>query len=216
MELISKRQLELYKFATKDKARVALQSIKFYGDRAIASDGHKLVNYTNTNRLQAGDFPVQFKDKFEGPVMIKAFDAKQQLKFIPKRKDCSGIPILMNYLGIGTEGSKINFHRVGWGNGKIDPNCYQVESNQGAFPDWEQVLLEAERPDRITVRLDPLYLKEICEFIAKGQGNDGSIDIEVCRDSPDKHPVIIRASEERGEITALIMPIRPPKNRAND
>lgn len=206
-KLITKRQLQLYKYASKDETRTGLTVIHFDGDKASVTDGHKLIQCTSTKPFDPGEYPetniLHAPDK---SFSINKDDAQTALGFLPKKCD---IPIVQNCVAIGEDKSATH--------GAV----FQIQANipalrttfpkqKGNFPKVDKLVEDHKDKKKVKIGISARYMKEICEYILQGKrGNyNDSIILEIEVEDSDKNPIRITHDEGDHFIEAHIMPVR--------
>jgi len=207
MKLLHKRQLELHKLASKDHATKALTAVHFNGDNtATVTDGHKLVQVHVKNPLPVDDFPARTKHKqlIEKEHLIPADGCKTALSFIDKK---AAMPIIRDYVLIAQNKQK---NRIDLQGDFSKQQTISLLDNR--FPNYKAVITNQDNRKKTAVGMDPVYLKEICEFIIKGQKDQRqkNIVIEFCNNKTTEFPITIKAETDNGDcdIKAIVMPLR--------
>jgi len=202
-KLITRRQLQLGKYASRDKTRTGMRAIEFNGEVATVVDGHKLIQCKNLKPHHPNDFPKSdIRTKLKEPFSLKMEDAETCLGFLPKK--CNA-PIIKNCVAVGCDaGTKIkvsaDIPAKGTGFSKVEI----------PFPCHKKLFEEQSGREKASVMISAKYLKEVCEYILNGKGrfeNDGII-LEICKNGSQENPITMTCRQDDYEIKALIMPMR--------
>ncbi len=86
-----------------------------------------------------------------------------------------------------------------------EPQNATIQTLENRFPDTDAVIPKKSAA-KASVKLNPTYLKTLCEIAEKalGCGEDSFIELSL---TDDAHPVLLTAEAEGRTLTACIMPI---------
>lgn len=155
--LLTKAELDLHKFASKDASRYTLQALCVNSEVTVVTDGHILAS-VNHDGLKDKDFPVipglVPKEFPKGQSMLIPIEAAAQAaKAIPKK---TTIPVLTR-AALG-EDRKLYVtdlaSSASYGDGQPFP---------GQFPNWEMIIPK-EKPV-FQVAADPTLLERIAAYL---------------------------------------------------
>ena len=184
---ITKRQLQAIKFSSPDETRHALQALHLNGNEVRATDGHKAAF------VKA---PKEIDNSGTEPFLIDADQVKQLPKMMPtKKRDL----LEWHVLEIDKETISSNLHNFSMKTQVVD----------GKFPNVDQVIpSEDDRP--IKIGLNPAYLRDICDYIAKGQSNyQPLLCIHLAENDSANNSALITATDDDGhELRFVLMPSR--------
>jgi len=197
--------------ASKRDRREAFEQIKIIGNKAIATNGHVIIEIENNTGIDIADFP-----EFDG---IKNTEDEillhtSEIEKIKKLKVKSSIPIL-NTVKIGKNDNAETAHITIPG---ID-NPTTIKSSQTErleFPDTEKVKESTNSNKKIhTSYISPCELQRILDVAKKVKSEVISLDFfEDSTQWGNKTPVAIKfeiVNETEHKITGLLMPKRHPK-----
>lgn len=215
MKLLSKRQLQLSKYVSKDESRHTLQSVHFDGNTATVTDGHKLIQSTVIEPLSADDFPVSQGglplEMPENGFMVRGKDCQKALGMMPKK----GLPVITDYISIE---KKVDQHGYSIAL-DLPVQTLNIDKVDGKFPNINAVVGENDNREKMTVALDARYLKEICEYIIQGadKGRMARLELSIVKDVTldngqtvrgANYPIEITAEQDNHKIKAIIMPVK--------
>jgi len=199
--LISKNQLKVVAFASKEETRQALNGVNIRpNDNSVeATDGHSLMRVTNKSKVQLNEFPnvKPFNDLDENK-MIPASAVNKLLKTMPSKKH--NIPIL-NYFRAGLNGNKIDFTYTDL----EDSQTLTAHITEGKYPNTDQVMPK-EKNHNIKIALDAQKMAEICKYIASVSDDSSSMMVLHIQDKD--HALLITAETENESIKGLLMPLQ--------
>lgn len=182
---ITKRQLQAIKFSSPDETRVALQSLHLKGNEVRATDGHKAAF------VRA---PKEIDNKRVKSLLIAGEQVKQLPKMMPTKKHDL---LEWHVVEIDKETISSNLHNFNM----------KTQVIEGKFPNLDQVLpSEDDRP--VKIGLNPAYLRDICDYIAKGQSNyEPQLCIHLAQNATDENSALITATDADGhELKFVLMP----------
>ena len=182
---VTKRQLESMKFSSIDETRVVLQSIQIKGNETQATNGHILSIVTAPKEISNSD---------ADPLLLNSEQAKQIAKLLKHGKNAD---IRQKSVCIENDTIKSDFHR-------FEMKADLVEGN---FPNTNQVIPpENDRPIKFCV--NPVYLRDICDYISKGQKDNYEKSVVISL--VDREHSIVLESEDRDGHTLkfILMPVR--------
>ena len=182
---ITKRQLQAIKFSSLDETRQALQALHLNGNEVRATDGHKAAF------VKA---PKEVDNTGAEPLLIDGDQVKQLIKMMPVKKND-----LMKWrlVEIDKETISSDLHNF----------SMKAQVVDGKFPNVDQVIPNPEdRP--IKIGLNPAYLRDICDYIAKGQSDyQPQLCIHLAQDDTADSSALITATDEDGhELRFILMP----------
>jgi len=196
--LLSKTELALTAFASKEESHYSLQCIAVEKDVTVATNGHYLVTVAHTSDTDEG-FP-----KREGivpaypngkPVLLSLDCANAALKALPKKE--SIVPYLANALL--AENSTLVVTNV---------NNTQTFAGhvEGTFPpNWPMVIPKGK--PKAQIALNAGYLKQIAAFFEKyGRDDVAPVRLTIYDDSTAMR--FDCRTEDGREMMAVLMPIR--------
>ena len=181
---ITKRQLQAIKFASPDETRIALQALHLNGNEVRATDGHKAAF------VKA---PKEIDNKGSESLLIDGDQVKQLPKMMPTKK----YDLLeWNVVEIDKKTISSDLHNF----------SMKTQVIEGKFPNVDQILpSEGDNPHIVGV--DPNYLRDICDYIAKGQGKHNPLMQIALKDH--EHSLLITATDTDGhELRFVLMPTR--------
>ena len=190
---VTKRQLQAIKFSSPDKTKYALQALHLNGNEVRATDEHKAAF------VRA---PKEIDNNGAEPLLIDADQVKQIVKLIKIKKNDL---LAMSTVEITKEQITLPVHlAITYGNVTM-----QTRIVDGKFPNVDQVIpSEDDRP--IKIGLNPAYLRDICDYIAKGQlGYQPQLCIHLAKDDTANNSALITATDDDGhELRFILMQSR--------
>ena len=205
MLLTNEMMLAVTCTANKNDGRRALEQIKITGKKAIATNGHVLIEIENNTELNTDDFP-----EFEGIKNTEddIYLHTSEVEKIKKLKVKSSVPIL-NAVEIGKNGDVNTAHIL---IPDLD-NLTTIRSKQGErlnFPDTEKFKESNNDSEKIhTTYLTPSELQRLLDVAKKVKSERIRFDFykDGCQPSPIEFE-IDNATEHK--ITGILMPRRAP------
>ena len=196
--LITKEKLALAKYVDRNAGQRPLQNLYFDKNRAIACNGHFLIQVEDVPPLR-GEFPsIKGMDNIgyvPDKILVSVPTATRVLKNIPT---CKKLPILQNASVETDVKGNIRF-------GMIDLESSMVVRQrkiEGCYPDVDRII-PADIP-QTTVFIDIQYLRKVVnalsEFTKMGK-------VEVSLHDHDG-PMICRCEKDDATMTTLIMPLK--------
>ena len=195
--LLTRTELALAKFASKDASRLTLQSIAVEKDLTAVTDGNLLLTVAHSKEHKDEDYPptpgLEMAQVNGEPLLVDATAALAALKALPRK---TTIPILA-FAALGTDRKLVvnTLESIG---------AWQ-STHTGQFPNW-RVCMPTGEP-KVEIYLDASLLASLAEFIAQ-HGDDRMPGVRLTIYDADR-PVRMDARTAEGEdITAILMPIR--------
>lgn len=202
MKIIDKVILAACQIASKDDSRPVLSGIKFEKDRAVATDGFRLITVTYPDQ-DPNDMP-QLGERVlnDEEVVLPAKNVEAALKRIPKNPN---LPIL-NCAVIEKEKDGVVTIT------STDLNSFseeKVRKIDGTYPEYQKIL-DSTKAKEVTAKfsVNAQLMSETLKAMAtalKYLGNATTVAVEV-RGSND--PILITCESKERKIEALVMPVR--------
>lgn len=208
--LISKFIKSVAKIADTKGSRPILGSVCFFPDgRVVATDNHVLVEHLHDYEIDTDDFPVvepnkafKWPKKGAKPMNVPA-DIIRLIKF-PKKSN--SLPVLnkAQFVNVNPETRRFS----------IQTNSLERDTTiggrliNGAFPDYEKVIPDFRKEERVWQYVDCRQLIKVLEVFAAA-GGDGEVGIGIATGGDS--PMVIAgvgAEKASNQTRALVMPIK--------
>lgn len=209
--LINKKAFEVYRAASTDPSRYALNGIRVKSDGSTeALDGHFAVFYKPGTKPDAGDYPaidgMSVTEDCELKPFIIPTDACKDILQRTKKIKSKRYPIIADYVALDVEKTNANC-AVHIGMNDLDKqDIIKPKKIDMEFPNTEEIMPKTEIKAWAQFNLD--YVIKVCETMK-------ACGVKAVRISLDGDP--LRAQRFKGlnsdgdEIFAVIMPMRPDK-----
>jgi hypothetical protein len=213
--LLNPKVLRLSKAASKEPQRETLACVHIRADgSAEATDGHMLVRWTPTEKLDPKEYPIiegvnaggvdeegnPLEPELE-PFMLPRESAEGILKALPKGR--TTFPILRNVL-LDTEKTNADGNAVMAVTNLETAQVFKPRKTEGQFPDLDKVIPTGKRP-AIRMGFDLHYLGILLDTLKAL--NVRYIQV---KSYDELEPIKIEAidSDSEGEVLAVLMPCR--------
>ena len=179
MNLYPRRSLEAIALAKKGNDGLALEGLKFEGNKTIATNGHYMITTTYKAKPETPDYlsyPVKnaWDEREENPIIIGAEKIKQAIKILPSKKEINNLPILAKPL-------------------------------EGQYPNTDRVVPDYHTDDYTRVNLSPKLLKDIATLLAK---DCETITLHISKKGTENKPIVILSQDTEFDNEVILMPKR--------
>ncbi len=204
MKLVTKRQLQAAKFCSNDETREVLNSLLIEPHQTTATDGHRLIQVfiPKECRPEPEGYPEELKQRKKN-LLLKKKHAETMFKGIPAKNK-----LTCAAYGQNDDPKKVDFVIIDEKDNAQELKTFPVST--GVFPDVDQVIQKNTAGKKIRIGVDAKYLKEVAEFVEKGQkGPNKILVLEIDKNDPENTALVFRAKDDdKTEIFGLIMPMR--------
>ena len=203
MNLYPRRSLEAIALAKKGNDGLALEGLKFEGNKTIATNGHYMITTTYKAKPETPDYlsyPVKnaWDEREENPIIIGAEKIKQAIKILPSKKEINNLPIL-GHVAIGkTCGSEEICLKTSTG-------AINAKPLEGQYPNTDRVVPDYHTDDYTRVNLSPKLLKDIATLLAK---DCETITLHISKKGTENKPIVITSQDTEFDNEVILMPKR--------
>lgn len=200
MNLFTRRQLEIIKFASKEKDRPKINGLRFEPGLTVATDGSLLI-CVRAEQIQGEVWPANAIPwcKVEKPFTIGRQAVERALMSMPSKAEIS----VLKKIAVGRieDGGKAILQSTDL---EITVNTETILDDQD-FPEYEKVIPDYSKFFKL--KMSAKYLKEVCSALEKYQ-DSGCVTLHIDT-SKENRPLMVTAEDYDGNrAEVMIMPFR--------